>query len=128
MVGGFRLDFLVFDPRLPEEEDMRTHEEVGSEADAECGAASDLQCWRKPGSLLEEEELDVHLLAICQERSEKKHDSTSNSVNSLSCLVLRPPDEDNGKEYERIGVVHFLEGEGWTEFFDWTQTEAITIV
>jgi hypothetical protein len=87
-----------------------------------------LQCWRKPGSPPEEEELDVLLLAICQDRSEKKHDSNGNNVNSLSCLALRPPDEDNGKEYERIGVVHFLEGEGWTEFFDLTQTRAITIV
>jgi hypothetical protein len=36
---------------------------------------------------------------------------------ALACLVLRPPDEDNVGEYERIGVVHFLKGEGWTEFF-----------
>jgi hypothetical protein len=30
-----------------------------------------------------EEELDIRLLAICQERSEKKHDSNSNNVNSF---------------------------------------------
>jgi hypothetical protein len=46
MVGGFRPDFLVFDPWLPEE-DTRTHVEVGSEADAECGAASDFAMLEK---------------------------------------------------------------------------------
>ena len=46
VVGGFRRDFLVFDPGLPEE-DTRTHEEVGSEADAECGAASDFAMLEK---------------------------------------------------------------------------------
>jgi hypothetical protein len=118
MIGGFRPDFLVFDPNLPEE-DTRTYEEVESGVDVESCDAS----YFPKG-----EELDVLLLAIFQERSEKKHDSNDNNVNSLSCLVLRPHGEDNSKEYERIGVVNFLEGEDWTKFFDLTRTEAITNV